>query len=460
LKHSLDELPLQLGMGQGITMPIFDQGYQHWQGRLSGRALRWWAITWRGVRTLFRSRWTRVAVIIALSPCLALAGVLVFWGLVENRVSFIQPLLAMMSGLPEELRQKPEAYRVMIWTLAFQFFYSLQITFMMIIVAIVGPDLISKDLRFNAIPLYFSRPLTRWDYFLGKLGVIGFFVGLVTVAPVTIAYVLGVAFSLDVKIVQDTWHLWIGGVLAGLVMVVSAGTLMLALSSLTRNSRYVSALWIGFWLVTQVVSGILIATLQEEAWPPICSYTHNLQRVCERLLDTERAWTTIDKLVASFDRTRQQAMQGGPFGANLQRGIKVAQYGTVEAPQPADEADQRVRAAGLSPVRVLFVTSKTDAPEDKKQLVVGQRPAAGEMAFRGQTITLFVVEAGALKRNPKLITRLLRQRTRDPEEEFATSYRWYRQQFPWTWSAGVIAALFVVSLLILTTRVRSLDRLK
>ncbi len=181
-------------------MPIFDQGYQHWQGHLSGRGLHWWAITWRGVRTLFRSRWIRVAVIFSLSPCLALAAVLVLWGMIENRVSFIQPLLSLMRGLPEELRQKREAYRVMIWTLAFQFFFSAQITFMMILVALVGPDLISKDLRFNAIPLYFSRPLTRWDYFLGKLGVIGFFVGLVTVVPVTIAYVLGVAFSLDVKI--------------------------------------------------------------------------------------------------------------------------------------------------------------------------------------------------------------------------------------------------------------------
>ena len=32
-------------------MPIFDQGYQHWQGKLSGHAWRWLSITRQGVRT-------------------------------------------------------------------------------------------------------------------------------------------------------------------------------------------------------------------------------------------------------------------------------------------------------------------------------------------------------------------------------------------------------------------------
>jgi ABC-2 type transport system permease protein len=31
---------------------------------------------------------------------------------------------------------------------------------------------------------------------------------------------------------------------------------------------------------------------------------------------------------------------------------------------------------------------------------------------------------------------------------------------PWTWSAGVLAGLFAASVLVLTTRVKTLDRLK
>ena len=64
-------------------------------------------------------------------------------------------------------------------------------------VLLVGPGLISRDLRFNALPLYFSRPLRRIDYFLGKLGVVVAFLGLVLVVPSAIA-------GLAVKMPQTT----------------------------------------------------------------------------------------------------------------------------------------------------------------------------------------------------------------------------------------------------------------
>ncbi len=51
----------------------------------------------------------------------------------------------------------------------------------------VGPNLISQDLRFNAIPLYFSRPVRRFDYFLGKLGVIATFLAAVSIVPAVAA---------------------------------------------------------------------------------------------------------------------------------------------------------------------------------------------------------------------------------------------------------------------------------
>ena len=36
--------------------------------------------------------------------------------------------------------------------------------------AVVAPELVSRDLRSGVLPLYFSRPLTRSDYALAKLG--------------------------------------------------------------------------------------------------------------------------------------------------------------------------------------------------------------------------------------------------------------------------------------------------
>src|SRR4029079_16195287 len=114
----------------------------------------------------------------------------------EQQSAFLAPLLFLMRGLPEELRAGPRNFRVPIWTLAFDNFLKIQLFFSMILVLIVGPDLISQDLRFIAMPLYFSRPVRRLDYFVGKLGVIGAYLAVVTILPILLAYGLGVAFSL------------------------------------------------------------------------------------------------------------------------------------------------------------------------------------------------------------------------------------------------------------------------
>src|SRR5439155_25053974 len=121
-----------------------------------------------------------------------------------------------------------------------------------------GPTLVSRDLRFNALPLYLSRPVRRIDYFAGKLGVIAFFLVATQVAPAAVAYLLGVAFSLDVGVVKDTYRLLWAGPLYGLVITLSAGTLMLALSSLSRRSIYVGLAWTGFVSLTLMLSGALM----------------------------------------------------------------------------------------------------------------------------------------------------------------------------------------------------------
>ena len=37
-------------------MPIFDQGYQHWQGTLSGHAWRWLAISRHGIAMQWKGK--------------------------------------------------------------------------------------------------------------------------------------------------------------------------------------------------------------------------------------------------------------------------------------------------------------------------------------------------------------------------------------------------------------------
>ncbi|WZP00800.1 ABC transporter permease subunit [Isosphaeraceae bacterium EP7] len=355
-------------------MPIFDQGYQHWDGARTGQGLRWLAITRQGVRTQWRNKPVRYALFSALMLSLVLAAALVLWGLFEQKSSLITPLLALLGdGLPEELKAGPRAFRATIWTLAFDAFFRMQMFFSMILVLLVGPDLISQDLRFNAIPLYLSRPIRRYEYFLGKFGVIAVYIGAVTALPVLVAYLLGLAFSLDLAVIRDTGPLLLASLGFCLVMIASAGTLMLAISSLSRNSRSVGAIWMAIWIGGGIAADAIHQTAKVE-WAPLVSYGNNLGRVREALI---RAEPERDKLTALFRAGQQAATQAAAPRMGL--------FGRRRRPPP-------------SPV---FVEEPRPFDADSPTAAV-----------------------------------------------------------PWTWSAGVLAGLFGLSALTLSSRVKGLDRLK
>ncbi|MGP0067951.1 MAG: ABC transporter permease [Isosphaeraceae bacterium] len=368
-------------------MPIFDQGYQHWHGKLSGPSGRWMPITRHGVEVQLKSRWVRIILAVACLPAAVLACLLALWGLFEQQSEFLTPFLFLFQNLPEEVKAGPKGFRAPLWTLAFRQFLDIQLPIAMILVLLVGPDLISQDLRFNAIPLYLSRPLRRFEYFLGKLGVIGAFLAAVTIVPALVAFVLGYSFSLDPTVVRDTGRLFLASMAFGAIVVVSAGLLMLALSSLSRNSRYVGAMWLGLWLVGNMTAGVLERTVRAD-WCPLVSYTGNLRRVRDALFDAETSWDKVTNVFQAGSRAGQNLIMG-PFGPG--RGPRF----------------------------------RKGAP-DSRSPFGPQRQSDRERRVQDR----------------------LRRSSLAPET------------YPWEWSAGVLAGLAAVSVGVLTTRIRSLDRLR
>jgi ABC-2 type transport system permease protein len=382
-------------------MPIFDQGYQHWKGQLSGHAWRWLAITRHGVRIGMQGRVFRMVLLVSLFPAVGLATAMCLWGLIERKsdlVTTIVQFLASSQFLPPGVVAEPRHYRLEIWTLCYNFFLSCELTLSMILIVLVGPNLISQDLRFNALPLYLSLPLRRIDYLAGKLGVIAAFLGLAIIVPCLLTYALGLLFSLDLTIVKDTYRLLLASVAYGVVIILSSGMLILALSSLSRNSRYVALFWLSIWIVTNIVSGVLEMTNQVQ----------RRQAYYRQVTVVETAKPTSKN--AEERRLQQQAI----------RSERQARLEEIEA-QQREEANNDWRplvsyTANLS--RVGRQLLGTDACWQKLSEV----------------------------QPPQLRQRFLAQ--------------WSGPQYPWYWSAGVLAGLFGLSVCILSLSVRSLDRLR
>ena len=143
-------------------MPIFDQGYQHWSGTLSGHTWRWLTISRQGVRVSMKNIFLRILVVVSWIPAALLAFMLCLWGLLEQKSPLILPLLPLMKALfSKEMLDEPLRYRVQAWTLCYHSFLDAELYFSMVVVLLVGPGLISQDLRLTALPLHFSRPLRR-----------------------------------------------------------------------------------------------------------------------------------------------------------------------------------------------------------------------------------------------------------------------------------------------------------
>jgi ABC-type transport system involved in multi-copper enzyme maturation permease subunit len=427
-------------------MPIFDQGYQHWKGPLSGHAWRWLAVARQGVRAQLRSRIVRLLLLVAWIPALALIVALSLWGLLEQRVETVLGFLASM--FPATVIAEPRNYRSAVWTIAYVYFFKAELICSLFLVLTVGPNLISRDLRFNALPLYFSRPLRRSDYFLGKLGVIGYFLAATVVVPAVAAYVLGIAFSLDLTVLRDTYRILWASLLYGLVIVVSAGTLMLALSALSRRTIYVGLAWIGIWFISASLSGILIGIRMEIT-------RHDLMQ------------TQLVRWVEQNPPPPGVALHNGMFPTFTNNAVyRPARPG--EPPLPPDVEEQREwyqkwqRAQGRlwSEAEAL---DREERRDDWRPLVSypTNLDRIGEVLFDYDSAW---VTFGRATEQPRAAVGRFARRGLDLDEEGPANERRLADQmawqYPWRWSAGVLAGLVLVSLGVMTRQVKSLDRLK
>jgi ABC-2 type transport system permease protein len=392
-------------------MPVYDQGYQHWNGQLTGHAWRWLAIARHGIRNLLKGWYVRRLIFLAWMPALTLVSILALWGMVEQGVSgiekwlpwFLSPLVGMTDL---------HTCRQAVWTIAFSFFFMTELYFIMLIVTLAGPSLISSDLRFNALPLYFSRPLTRFDYFLGKLGMIASIVAIVAVIPAVVAYLLGVCFSLDLSVVRDTWQLLPQSIAYGMIIVFSAGTLVLAMSSLSRRSLYVGLAWISIWLVSAAMS-LSLDLLHK--W----SIARGIQEVKLREDSSEPDQPTHFRRRGRFVRPNDPAL--------------------LEALAVSAKTNWRpLFSYPANLERLGDVVLNTDAAWVKIAHVLHTAQPSSTMMFN--VAPWDTSDAGPFN-----------------EREYADQWAF---QYPWTWSAAILAGLFVLSISILSIRVKSLDRLR
>lgn len=125
-------------------------------------------------------------------------------------------------------------------------------------VAIVAPELVSRDLRAGVLPLYFSRPLRSADYLAAKFAALVSAVWLLLGVPQFIMF-LGAAFTTK-KGMSGVWH-EVGDLLPAwgysLLWALVFASISLLIASLTGKRAFAAGGIVAVFLMTTPIVGVL-----------------------------------------------------------------------------------------------------------------------------------------------------------------------------------------------------------
>lgn len=235
-------------------MPIHDQGYRRYGGSKAPLGQGWVVIARAGIRNMFGKK--------AFLGLLLLAWFPFFVRAVQFYAAANLPQAALLAPSAETFRQ----------------FLDQQDTFVFFVAVYVGAGLIANDRRANALQIYLSKPLTRAEYVFGKLAILATFLLFVTWLPAIVLLIVQMAFAGNFTFLKNNIFLFPAITVFSALEVVLVSATMLALSSLSKSSRYVGILYAAVIFFSSAMYGVLrlVTRSTSLSW---MSFSANLSQV-------------------------------------------------------------------------------------------------------------------------------------------------------------------------------------
>jgi len=214
-------------------VPIHDQGYRRYAGTRAPLGRAWQVIARAGIRAIISKRAFIALMLFAWAPFLVRA-VQIYVSANFQQAAFLAP--------------KGETFRE---------FLDQQGVFAFFVTIWVGAGLIANDRRANALQLYLSKPLTAAEYIAGKMAILFLFLVFVTWTPAMGLLVVQTVFAGSFTFIRNNAYLLPAITLFSLAQVLLFSTTMLALSSLSKSSRFVGVMYAGLIFFTAALSQAL-----------------------------------------------------------------------------------------------------------------------------------------------------------------------------------------------------------
>ena len=303
------------------------QGYQRWDGELGKGRWAWLVIVVTGIRQALKNNRTRTLVLTSLGLIPGVCALFYVFSLMETLL-LTMPHDQSLKSLSEFVRiflgvdvsgvTQLENYREPLWRCAFFLVIKVQMFWVLIIVAQVASGLISRDIKARALPIYFAKPITPFTYMVGKWAVVACFIAMVTLVPNLLSLTVGTMMTGGLDTWGQTLNLGCDLLLSGLLVCVVGGAIVLALSSMTSDHRYVTVGWLAVTLLLLFGQSLLNQALPGEAttgWLGCISLRSNILILTDWLFDMRRTWEASGLPAEAFSKALVRPV--GPFNATV-----------------------------------------------------------------------------------------------------------------------------------------------
>ena len=261
-------------------MAVYEHNYRNYSGPLTPEWSRFLIIPRHAFRDVFKSKLFTAFFAICFIPLLVEA-VLIY---LHHNVN----ALAILRVNVRELIPIDASF--------FQTFVNLQNGLAFFVALLVGPPLVSRDLRNNALPLFLCRPFSRPEYVAGKMSVLFILLSAMTWVPQLIlflfqSYLEGARWFVD--------NLWIASAIfiGSVVWILLLALLTQAISALVKWRVIASGALLGLFFIPSVFAEV-VNVIFRTRWAHIISLSALMKNISAGLFGTFERTTTF---VTDFD---------------------------------------------------------------------------------------------------------------------------------------------------------------
>src|SRR5215218_204387 len=216
-------------------MAVYEQSYKPYAGRMTPEWSRFLIIPRHAYRAVFSSKLFIAFFAVCFLPIL-----------IEAIMIYLRYNVGALGALSVNIREL-----VPVDATFFETFLDFQFGFAFLMTLLIGPPLVSRDLRNNALPLYLCRPFSRTEYVIGKMSVLLILLSWITWVPQLVlflfqSYLEGFAWFRS--------NLWIASaiVIGGVVWILLLALLSQTLSALVKWRVVSSGAMLGLVFIPSV----------------------------------------------------------------------------------------------------------------------------------------------------------------------------------------------------------------